>query len=588
MNLDQEKRVMLAFALSIIALLLFRTYFMKQPPAATKKVTPEAATTQPVAPQGSKTPAVSTPAQATTAPVAIPVLQGTTVEDVVVDSPLYRVTFSTQGALVKSWVLKKFRDENHQLLNTVNEAACESLGFPMSLDVSSPDVKAQINRGNYVVQAESGTPASPGHAIDLQTGVPIPVPATLTFSYSDGKVLVKKEFSFNDSYEVQVGVSVRDGRNDLPVDVAWPGGFGDHTLPFATIERYRQGVYGSIGDLTTVAQTKVKEPRNIAGPLQLAGLEDKFFANIFLPDDPNQVGFRLARQDWAPSGWTEKENPNPLAATLVQTQPKTLDFRMFVGPKALEVLRSTNPPLDSLVDFGWFSIVAKPLFIALRYIYDHWIHNYGWAIVILTLLINMAMFPLKIKSLRSAQEMQKVQPILKGIQDKYKNYKFNDPRKQKMNEEIMKVYSEHHINPFGSCLPMLLQMPLLYGFYRVLDLAIELRHAPWIWWMKDLSAPDRLAVLGYHIPILVILMTVASFVLQRMTPMATVDPSQQRMMMFMPVMLAFFFFNLPSGMVLYWLTSSVVQILQQLVINRFMPPPAPLVAAPRKPAEARG
>ena len=156
------------------------------------------------------------------------------------------------------------------------------------------------------------------------------------------------------------------------------------------------------------------------------------------------------------------------------------------------MLKSVNPPLDSLVDFGWFSIVAKPLFIALRYIYEHWIHNYGWAIVLLTLIITMAMFPLKLKSLRSAQEMQKVAPIIKGIQDKYKNYKFNDPRKQKMNEEVMKVYSEHGINPLGGCLPMLLQMPFLYGFYRVLDLAIELRHAPWIWWVKDLSAPDRL------------------------------------------------------------------------------------------------
>ena len=123
-----------------------------------------------------------------------------------------------------------------------------------------------------------------------------------------------------------------------------------------------------------------------------------------------------------------------------------------------------NPPLDSLVDFGWFSIVAKPLFIGLRYIYDHWVHNYGWAIVLLTLIITTAMFPLKLKSLRSAQEMQKVAPIIKGIQDKYKNYKFNDPRKQKMNEEVMKVYSEHGINPLGSCLPMLLQMPFLYGF----------------------------------------------------------------------------------------------------------------------------
>jgi YidC/Oxa1 family membrane protein insertase len=263
-----------------------------------------------------------------------------------------------------------------------------------------------------------------------------------------------------------------------------------------------------------------------------------------------------------------------------------LVFRLFVGPKALDVLKAVRPPLDSVVDFGWFSLIAKPLFMGLRYIHDHWIHNYGWAIVLLTLIITSAMFPLKLKSLRSAQEMQKVAPIVKGIQDKYKNYKFNDPRKQKMNEEVMKVYSEHGINPLGGCLPMLAQMPLLYGFYRVLDLAIELRHAPWIGWVTDLSAPDRLHVMGLQIPMLVVLMTVASFVLQRMTPMATADPSQARMLMFMPIFMGVMFYRFASGMVLYWLVSSVVQILQQVFINRRMPPPIP-PPVPRKGAEAK-
>ena len=296
----------------------------------------------------------------------------------------------------------------------------------------------------------------------------------------------------------------------------------------------------------------------------------------------------MARQEWSPPDWTEKEKPKPLAATLVETQPKPLEFRLFVGPKSLDVLKSVSPPLDSLVDFGWFSIVAKPLFIALRYIDEHWIHNYGWAIVLLTLIITTAMFPLRLKSLRSAQEMQKVAPIIKGIQDKYKNYKFNDPRKQKMNEEVMKVYSEHGINPLGGCLPMLLQMPFLYGFYRVLDLAIELRHAPWIWWVKDLSAPDcAFQIAGHCVPVLVILMTVASYFSMKMTPQPTADPSQQRMMTLMPIFMGFMFYRFASGMVLYWLTSSVVQILQQVFINRRMPHTTKL-PVPRKPAEAKG
>jgi len=591
MNLDQEKRVMLAFGLSIVMLVLYRVYGVKGPPPEPKKPVPVAAATAPPsqsgAPKTTPNAAHKAALAAPPAPTALPVLQGTQPEDIVVESKVYRVTFSTQGAVVKSWVLKYFRDAKDQLLDTVNGPACESLGYPMSLSVPNPALKTQVNQGIYVATDDDGRPAPSGkNSVAHSQNIYSP-PVTLTFTYSDGKVQVKKQFSFTADYVARVAVSAFDGQNDLPVEVTWPGGFGDHSLTSAAIESYRQGVYGTIGDLTTVAQGKVKEDRIIPGPLQLAGLEDKFFADVFLPEAPDQVSLRLARQEWSPPDWTEKDKPKPLAASLVETQAKALDFRLFVGPKSLDVLKSVNPPLDSLVDFGWFSIIAKPLFMGLRYIDEHWIHNYGWAIILLTLILSLAMFPLRLKGYRSAQEMQKVGPIVKGIQDKYKNYKFNDPRKQKMNEEVMKVYSEHGINPLGGCWPMLLQMPLLYGFYRVLDLAIELRHAPWIWWVKDLSAPDRLNIMGVSLPVLVILMTIASFVLQRMTPVATADPSQQRMMMLMPLFMGFMFYRFASGMVLYWLTSSVVQILQQVYINRRMPLPTSL-PVPRKPAEAKG
>jgi YidC/Oxa1 family membrane protein insertase len=587
MNLDQEKRVMIAFALSIVMLVLYRFYVMKEQPPEPKKA-PQAVTEthtgQPAAPVS----APSTPAKAAP-PVALPVLHGAKPEDIMVESKLYRVTFSTQGAVVKSWVLKNYRDAKDQLLDTVNAQACESLGYPMSLSLPDSALKAQVNQGIYIATAEYGKPSTSGKGSEVHAGADLSPPVTLTFTYSDGNVQVKKRFSFNSEseYVARVEISVFDGQQNKPVEVAWPGGFGDQSLASAAIESYRVAVYGSIGDLTTVTQGKVKEERSIPGPLQLAGLEDKYFAGIFLPDVPDQASLRLARQEWSPPDWTEKDKPKPLTATLVGTQPTPLAFQVFVGPKNLDVLQSVKPPLDHLVDFGWFSIIAKPLFIGLRYIEEHWIHNYGWAIIILTIILTTLLFPLKLKSLRSAQEMQKVAPIVKGIQDKYKNYKFNDPRKQKMNEEVMKVYSEHHINPLGGCLPMLLQMPILYGFYRVLDLAIELRHAPWIWWIKDLSAPDRLNVMGISIPVLVILMTIASYILQRMTPMATADPAQARMMMLMPVFMGVMFYRFASGLVLYWLTSSVVQIVQQVIINRLMPHPATL-PVPRKPAEAKG
>jgi YidC/Oxa1 family membrane protein insertase len=577
-SLDQEKRVIVAFALSFVMLILWRVFFVKEPPPQPKKATPAAPTA--TAPgQPAAAPAVSTGPQAkqATSRVALPVTQGNKAGDIVVENDLYRVTFSTQGAVVKSWVLKRYRDAKDNLLDTVDVAACQTLGFPMSVSMSDAALKAQLNQAIYVAEAAKLVVGPEPAKLSGSTFAP---PVSLTFTYSDGKNQVVKKFTLGAGYEVHVEVSVSDGQRYLPVDVMWPGGFGDHTLAPSVIESVSQAVYGSLGDLNTLSQRKVKEDRVIPGPLQLAGLEDKYFADIFLPDAPDQVAFRVARQEWSPPDWTEKEKPRPLTATLAETQPKPLAFRLFVTPKDLDVLRSVNPPLDSLVDFGWFSIVAKPLFIALRYIYDHWIHNYGWAIVLLTLIINLAMFPLKIKSLRSAQEMQRISPIIKGIQDKYKQYKFNDPRKQKMNEEVMKVYSEHHINPLGSCLPMLLQAPFLYGFYRVLDLSIELRHAPWISWLKDLSAQDPLYILP-------VAMIVTMFIVQRMTPMTTADPAQQRMMMIMPLMFGVMFFRFASGMLLYWVTSNVVGIGQQLFINRYMRAPDPLLAPPRRPAVAK-
>jgi YidC/Oxa1 family membrane protein insertase len=266
---------------------------------------------------------------------------------------------------------------------------------------------------------------------------------------------------------------------------------------------------------------------------------------------------------------------------LGSAQPKPLAFRLFVASKATDALRSANPPLETLVDFGFFKWFAKPLFLALVYIHDHWVQNYGWAIVVLTILINLLMFPLKLKSIKSAQEMQRIAPLVKDIQEKYKQYKFNDPRKQRMNQEIMKLYQEHHINPLGGCLPMALQMPFLYAFYRVLDVPIELRHARWIWWIKDLSAPDRFHPWGIPLPILPTLMVISMFILQRMTPIATADPAQKRMMVLMPIIFGIMFFKLASGLVLYFLVANLVGIAQQEIINKMIPQPQPPGASPK-------
>jgi YidC/Oxa1 family membrane protein insertase len=209
---------------------------------------------------------------------------------------------------------------------------------------------------------------------------------------------------------------------------------------------------------------------------------------------------------------------------------------------------------------------------------DHWTgKNYGWAIIVVTLIINICLFPIRLSSLKSARKMQKLQPQLKAINDKYKNVKINDPKKAEQNQEVMDLYKKEGVNPVGGCLPLLLQLPFFYAFYKVLSISIELRHAPWLW-VSDLSNPET-----FFIHVLPIVMIATQFFTQKLTPAAGVDPNQQRMMMFMPLMLGFFFYNLSSGLVLYYLTGNLVGIAFQLIVNRFMPAP---ITPPTPPAKA--
>ncbi len=565
--MDQQKRLLLAFALSFAVLMLWRLLF--PPPLPRKPATAPVKTASSAQPQQ---PVSSKPA----APVSLAVQQGSKAEEIVVEGDLYRITLSTEGAVVRNWVLKKYREDKEQPLDVVNRDACQKLGFPMSIDLADAALASKLNSALFV--------ASPAdHSLK--------VPAKVEFAFSDGKVQARKQFSFGPGYEVHAEVSVFDGQRFVPVSVAWPGGFGDHSLPANVRESKTWAVYGVPGNLTRVPAGKIDKERSVGGPLAaltFAGLEDLYFVGMFLPDAPDDV-FRITRQEWTPAAGDEKQPQKLLAALLGSPQPKALTLRLFVAPKDLDILRAEKPPLDGLVDFGWFSVVAKPLFEILRYIYDHWIHNYGWAIVLLTIFINLALFPLRLKSIRSAQEMQKIAPLVKDIQERYKKYKFNDPQKQRMNQEIMKLYQEHGINPLSGCLPMLLQLPFLYAFYNVLSLSIELRHAPWILWVRDLSGPDTVHVFDFSLHVLPLVMIVTTFFMQKMTPMATADPAQQRMMTLMPLFFGFMFYSLASGLVLYWLTGNVVGIAQQLFINRTMPaaqspPPGSATLGRSKPA----
>jgi YidC/Oxa1 family membrane protein insertase len=271
-----------------------------------------------------------------------------------------------------------------------------------------------------------------------------------------------------------------------------------------------------------------------------------------------------------------KPDPNNLSkvevlgAAVGDTDGTTRE-RIFVGPKALDVLSTVRantldgqtggPDLTHAVDFGFFGLIARPLFLWLLWTHDHIVANWGWSIIILTVIINLALLPLRITSMKSALKMQKLQPQMKAIQERYKKYPMRDPRRADMNTEISALYKEHGANPAGGCLPLVIQMPFLFAFYSMLGVALELRQAPFMW-LHDLSSPDKLFIL----PVLIVISTL--FV-QRMTPSAGMDPAQQRMMtIMMPLMLGFFSYTMASGLSLYWVVGNVISIGQQYIMNR--------------------
>jgi YidC/Oxa1 family membrane protein insertase len=239
-------------------------------------------------------------------------------------------------------------------------------------------------------------------------------------------------------------------------------------------------------------------------------------------------------------------------------------IQIYAGPKDKRVLEKMDPKLSGVVDYGMFWFITVPLGKALMWVHGY-VDNYGWAIIFLTLGINLALFPLRLKQQLSMQKLQKIQPQMRTLQDKFKKLKPGDPRRNEIQSEIMGLYKEHDVNPLGGCLPLLLQLPVLWGFYNVLSTSIELRRAPWALWIQDLSQRDPYFVMP-------ILMSVSMYAMQKMTPTATgADPAQQRMMAIMPFMMGLLFLTYPSGLMVYWLTSNVIGIAQQILITKYWP-----------------
>ena len=508
-----------------------------------------------------------------TKPVANPgVVQASTEKTFVVTSPLYFVEISNRGGVVKTWKLNKYMDDQQppQPLDLVNDSVAQQLGWPFSLVLADPTLQASANSGLYEIETHAvPTAVAPGGKTKTAAyGVVVESPATTAVApaevdmhWSDGHLDITKKIKFDLNYEVNVEATATLDGKPLPVAIAWRGGFGDKAVyKAATLVTV---YYSAAGKLNLLQYKKLgvsgnqSQPAIQYGPLEYAGIEDQFFTAAFLPDGT----------DLSLWHWTQDHNGDPEAQMAVGSAAAgPMKVRMFIGPKDLGQLEALKPSLSELVNFGWMGPVAKPLLWVLQTAHTK-VPNWGWCIVIMTLVINIAMFPLKMKSWRSMQKMQKVAPEIRQIQDRYKKYSMSDPRKKKMNEEVMAVYGREGINPMGSCLPMLFQMPIWWALWRVLNGAIELRHAPWIGWIHDLSAMDPYYILPIGMTIMMYLMT-------KMTPQTTVDPAQQKMMGLMPLFMGFIFFRLSSGLNLYMFTSNLVGVAQQYYLNKSEPMPS--------------
>lgn len=540
-----DRKTVLAVVLSILTLVIYQYFFAEQP--KTQKTLSAKSETQPA-------PAQSQPA---VQPVPVPLKPSesaavdiSSAKDIIVSTNLYEATFTEFGGRLKSFKLKKYReslDEKSPLkeLIKVNQQAYLPLGM------SFP--------GGLLPQVEDAVFKADRYAIDLN---PKKNQAVLSLAYvsPEGWQFIRKYIFYNDTYKIDLDVmffnpNTQPVREDVSLDLINRPYDKDNGYTFTGPAAYVND------NLEEIKAKELKEDKALNGKVSWVAYEDRYFISAIVPRVVESGYVRMSKI---------KENvilTSFIHSSVVIPAQKqtTLNYHLYLGPKDLSSLKPLGLKLEKSVNFGWFDIIAKPLLLTLN-IFDRLTHNYGIAIILLTALIKIIFWPLTHKSYHSMKEMQKLQPKMAKIREKYKN------DKQKMNEELMGLYKTYKINPLGGCLPMVLQIPVFFALYKVLLNAIELRHAPFALWINDLSAPDRLPV-GFDIPyvgglpILTILMGASMFIQQKMTP-TTGDPVQAKIMLLLPVIFTFLFVNFPAGLVLYWLVNNILSIGQQYYINK--------------------
>ncbi len=535
-----EKRLLLAIVLSFLVLVLYQILFVKKPPPQEKiseqiqdiekKPVPEPSTKSQI-----PSPLVSQPEEPRKEELITEPTSGTVEEQILIDSPLYQAIWSNKGAVLKSWRLKKYKDENKEDFEMISLRSEEISTYPFALHTDDPTFDASINSVLYTFSNPK---------VELKENQE----GELRFQYADeeGNRVEKTFFFQGGKYTFDVSISVWKKGQKIDPRLLWGPSLGN---PTPQDEKRRFG--GSRGVAVFTAdkihrneERKYKPERSLFNFVHWAAYEDNYFTALFLADSQKSSAAFLRK---------EKDQLPYFFLTLSYAQ------KAYIGPKEYDALSEFGSGTKNLIRFGFFGWIAQILLKAIKAIYSV-IPNWGFSIIILTLIIKILFFPLTYSSTKSMAKMQELQPKIKALRAKYKKAKQDIAQRRKMNEEMMKLYKEHGINPAGGCLPILVQIPIFWGFFRLLIVSIEFRHSPFIFWIKDLSVKDPF----YVTPIL---MGITQFISQKMTP-TTADPTQQKMMLIMPVIMTIFFMNFQSGLVLYWLTNNVLQIGQQYIMNR--------------------
>jgi YidC/Oxa1 family membrane protein insertase len=561
-----ERRVLIAVFLSFIVLYAYQALFTPAPPP--RQTQPPSPSAGPSAPAATPSPGAEQPPQ-TSEPAITPVKGDTAEREIIVETTTVRAVFTNRGARIKSWQLKEYRDDNGQSLDLVPSQLPPDQPLPFSLRVDDGEMTRRLNTALYQLEGETRSP------IDATRE-----PVSLVFEFQDNAGLrARKEFRLEPTgYLITFSPSVTAGDRTLNPLLQWGLGLGDQgsmsgggSFFTGNYVQPPQAIFHTGDDVERIPATSVAEQPVHEGTFRFAGVDDHYFMAAAVNPGQVRVEYRAVALP-LPNSTSERQL---LAHTLRFPQPPQT-VRYFYGPKAFDTLQAVDGELVRAIHFGIFAWLAVPLLGALKWIYEY-IGNYGWAIIILTVLINLAIFPLRHKSVVSMRKMQELQPQLKAIQDRYKNLKVTDPARQKMNTEVMNLYRERGVNPASGCVPMLLTLPVLLAFYSLLSQAIELRGAEFGWWIKDLSRMDPY----YVTPIL---MGATMFWQQKITP-STADPAQQRIMLMMPLIFSVMFLSAPSGLAIYWFVSNLWAIGQQYFTNWLIGPPTP--HAPRPPAERR-